>query len=58
MLPLAAEPCIGLAIVSYDGGVVFGLNADHETMPDLAVLRDGIEESLAELRSFAPAGAR
>ncbi|MDQ3611093.1 MAG: WSD1 family O-acyltransferase, partial [Actinomycetota bacterium] len=34
---------------SYDGGVYYGLNADRDAMPDIDVLADLIEESLAEL---------
>jgi hypothetical protein len=37
-------------VVSYDGKVVFGLNADRVAVPDRVVLADGIERSFAELR--------
>jgi hypothetical protein len=33
--------------------VVFGLNADRDTVPDLEVLAGGIADSLAELRELA-----
>jgi WS/DGAT/MGAT family acyltransferase len=57
LVPLAAEHAVGIAIVSYDGGVVFGLNADHETVADLHALREGIESSLAELQALVNSGA-
>jgi diacylglycerol O-acyltransferase len=53
LVPLAAEHCVGIAVLSYDGLVTFGLIADRTTMPDLAVLRDGIEAALEELRVLA-----
>lgn len=53
LVPLAAEHAVGVAVLSYDGKVTFGLNADFDAVPDLDVLRDGIEESLAELREVA-----
>jgi hypothetical protein len=53
LVPLAAEHAVGVAILSYDGHVTFGLIADHDTVPDLDILRDGIEESLDELLDLA-----
>jgi diacylglycerol O-acyltransferase / wax synthase len=53
LVPLAAEHAVGVAILSYDGHVTFGLIADRDTVPDLDVLRDGIEESLDELLALA-----
>ena len=37
-------------MVSYRGRVFFGLSGDSRAAPDLEVLRDGIEESIRELR--------
>ena len=42
-----------MAVLSYDGQVTFGLIADHDTVPDLDVLRDGIEAELEALRVLA-----
>ncbi len=55
LVPIFADHCVGVAVVSYDGEVTFGLNADRGTMPDLEVLKHGIEESLADLRRAARA---
>lgn len=53
LVPLAAEHCVGVAILSYAGDVSFGLIADRDTVPDLDVLAHGIRDSIAELRRVA-----
>jgi len=53
LVPLFAGHTLGIAIVSYDGGLVFGLNADRATVPDLDVAVEGLEDSLEELRRLA-----
>jgi WS/DGAT/MGAT family acyltransferase len=52
LVPLAAEHSVGIAIFSYDGQVVFGVNAAADAVPDLAVLRDGIADEIAALRAL------
>jgi hypothetical protein len=56
LVPLAAEHSIGVAIVSYDGKVFFGLNGDASVEADLDVATAGIETAIAELRELAAAG--
>jgi diacylglycerol O-acyltransferase len=56
LVPLASEHALGVAIFSYDGQMVFGLTADHDTVPDLATMAEGIEDELAALSEFAFAG--
>jgi WS/DGAT/MGAT family acyltransferase len=51
LVPLFAGHRLGIAVVSYAGQMVFGLNADLVSTPDLAVLAQGIERSFAELRA-------
>lgn len=53
LVPIFSGHAVGVAVVSYDGTVSFGLNGDRDAMPDLEVMRAGIEESLAELRQLA-----
>ncbi len=53
LVPLAADHAVGIAAFSYDGKLFFGLNGDDRAAADLHVLRAGIEESIAELRSLA-----
>jgi len=53
LVPIAAEHAIGIAVMSYNGHIVFGVNADRDTVPDVDELVDGIRESFAELRRLA-----
>ncbi len=57
LVPLFARHSVGIAIFSYDGGIVIGLNADRDTVPDLRVLANGIERSFAELTELARSAA-
>jgi diacylglycerol O-acyltransferase / wax synthase len=57
LVPIAAEHALGIAILSYDGKVVFGINADRDTVPDVELLVDGIEGALDELLALSHAGA-
>ena len=52
-MPVFARHAIGIAVVSYAGGVYFGLNADAASVHDLDVLSEAIESSIAELRALA-----
>jgi WS/DGAT/MGAT family acyltransferase len=56
LVPLAAGHTLGVAVVSYDGRVFFGLCADRET-GDLDVLAAGIETAISELVELGTAGA-
>jgi len=49
LVPLFAGHTIGIAVVTYDGQMVFGLNADRMSAPDVGVLAEGIELSFSEL---------
>lgn len=53
LVPIFAGHAVGIAILSYDGGVTFTINADRHSVPDLDVFRAGIEESIEELRQLA-----
>src|ERR1700750_516425 len=44
---------LAIAIMSYHGKVGFGLLADYDSMEDIEILGDGINESLADLDSLA-----
>ena len=47
--PLALGQAVSIGVTSYDGGVYYGLNADRDALPDVDVLAQCLEESLAEL---------
>ena len=53
IVPLAAEHALGIAVISYAGGMTFGLYADRATIPDLEVIKDGLVTSLHELARLA-----
>ena len=50
LVPLFSGHAVGIAVVSYAGGMVFGLSADRLAAPDVGALAEGIERSFAELR--------
>lgn len=52
-IPLGADLRITIGIASYAGGLAWGVTGDHDSVPDLRVLSDGIEQSVAELISLA-----
>jgi WS/DGAT/MGAT family acyltransferase len=51
ILPLSDNTTLGIALFSYNGTVGFGLLGDYDTAPDIALLAEGIEKSVAELGS-------
>jgi diacylglycerol O-acyltransferase len=54
-VPIAMGCRLAIGIFSYAGRMSFGINADHDGVPDVDVLAAGIERGLAEL--VARAGA-
>jgi len=61
LFPLAFLPkdhALAVAIMSYDGGIDYGLLADYDALPDIDVIAQGIDQALRELLEAAPrAGA-
>jgi diacylglycerol O-acyltransferase len=53
LVPLFADHAVGIAIVSYDGELVFGINADYSAMPDLDVLAAGLRDEFEQLLALA-----
>jgi diacylglycerol O-acyltransferase len=49
VVPLAHGQGVSIGITSYDGCVYFGLNADRDSVGDVDVLADLIEQEVAEL---------
>ena len=52
-VPLAQGVRIGVAIMSYDGGVSFGVTGDYDTVPDLEVFCRSIEAGVLDLHRRA-----
>ncbi|MEA2123610.1 MAG: diacylglycerol O-acyltransferase / wax synthase [Solirubrobacteraceae bacterium] len=50
---LAGDRALAIAIMSYDGGMNFGLLGDYDAMPDLDAFGEFVEASLAELLAAA-----
>jgi WS/DGAT/MGAT family acyltransferase len=53
-IPLGADLRITIGIASYAGGLAWGVTGDHDSVPDLRVLSDGIDESITELIALTP----
>src|SRR6202012_2497176 len=56
LFPVAFLPedhALAIAIMSYNGGLDYGLLGDYDAMPDIEIVADGIEASLAELLAAA-----
>jgi diacylglycerol O-acyltransferase / wax synthase len=56
LVPVAFLPenhALAIAIMSYNGGLTFGLLADYDAMPDVDVLADYLSDSLQELLDVA-----
>ncbi len=53
MVPLAANMGLGIAIMSYDGAINFGLVADYDIVPDLDDLAGGLAGAMDELAAAA-----
>jgi len=49
VLPLSGNTTLGVALLSYNGSVGFGLLGDYETTEDIGELAEGIEKSVVEL---------
>ena len=49
VVPLGQDQALTIGLTSYNGRVFYGLNVDRDAMPDVDVLAQCIQESLAEL---------
>jgi diacylglycerol O-acyltransferase len=53
LVPLAADHAVGVAVLSYDGNVCFGVVADPDAVVDLDVMLAAMDDSVQALRSAA-----
>lgn len=51
VMPLGRGQGLAIGLTSYNGRVYFGLNGDRDSMTDLGLLAQAIEDALAELKS-------
>lgn len=49
LVPLAANTALGIAVLSYDGRLNFGLNADYDALADLERLAGDLEAAITEI---------
>jgi len=52
-VPLTLNTALGIAIMSYDGHLAFGLLGDYDALPELDELADDLRGSIAELAAAA-----
>lgn len=56
LAPLRADHALGVTVLSYDGRLCWGLNADFDRIPDLHRFAAALERSFAELLRAADEG--
>jgi hypothetical protein len=56
-VPLSQGVRVGVAILSYNGGVRFGVTGDYDTMPEVEWFCQRIEAAVAELAAYTGATA-
>jgi hypothetical protein len=54
-VPLVDNLGLGIALMSYDGQLHWGVNADYDLVPDLHAFIEALESSYQELRTLAEA---
>jgi WS/DGAT/MGAT family acyltransferase len=57
MVPLAENTALGIALLSYNGQLNFGLVADYDALADVEVLAEELDASVEELAAAASAPA-
>ena len=56
LVPLAENTALGVAIMSYDGSIDFGLVSDYDALPDLDALAADLAAAILELADAAGVG--
>jgi WS/DGAT/MGAT family acyltransferase len=56
MVPLAENTALGIAIMSYNGQLNFGLVTDYDALPDVETLAEELRSSIDELAAVAESG--
>ena len=54
-VPLSEGVRVGVAILSYNGTISFGITGDDDSAPDVESMAIGIVTAMAELRDLAAA---
>jgi diacylglycerol O-acyltransferase / wax synthase len=53
VVPLARRQALGIAVMSYDGSLGFGLLADYDALPDLELIARDLERAISSLARAA-----
>ncbi|MGH7156449.1 MAG: WS/DGAT domain-containing protein, partial [Acetobacteraceae bacterium] len=53
-VPLASTMRVGTTVFSYDGYARFGVTGDYESMPDIQLFADGLNDGIRELTEADP----
>ena len=53
VVPIVNNTALGIALMSYNGTIGWGILGDYDAAPDIGILAEGIEKSVAELLSAA-----
>jgi hypothetical protein len=53
MVPLSSNTALGIAIMSYNGQLNFGLTADYDSLAGVELLADELRSSIEELAAAA-----
>jgi diacylglycerol O-acyltransferase len=58
VVPLARKQALGIAVMSYDGHLGFGLLGDYDALPELETIAYELERSISALAGAAGVGVR
>ncbi len=58
VVPLAQRQALGIAVMSYDGHLGFGLLGDYDALPDLDEIAEDLQSAVAALARAAGVRAR
>jgi diacylglycerol O-acyltransferase len=53
LVPIVENAALGIAILSYNGRIDFGLVSDYDALPDVDELAEALEDAIAELAAVA-----
>ena len=56
LVPLTENTALGIAVMSYDGSIDFGLVSDYDALPDLDALAAALGDAILELADAAGVG--
>jgi hypothetical protein len=58
LVPIVENAALGIAIMSYNGRIDFGMVADYDALPDLDDVAAALDGAIGELAAVAGAAAR